>query len=112
MDDQRARVLLDGERARVLALLEDVTAAGEEDRSSADEQGADWADPAESFVGEETDDAVAGELHERLAAIDRAEARLAAGTYGYSVRSGQPIPDERLEADPAAELTAEEAAAG
>jgi DnaK suppressor protein len=45
----------------------------------------------------------------RLAAIDRAEARLQAGTYGRSVRSNVPIPDERLEADPAAELTTEEA---
>jgi hypothetical protein len=39
------------------------------------------------------------------------QARLAAGTYGRSVRSGQSIPDERLEADPLAELTVEEAAA-
>jgi DnaK suppressor protein len=44
-----------------------------------------------------------------LAAIDRAEQRLAAGTFGRSVRSGAPIPDERLEADPAAELTVQEA---
>jgi DnaK suppressor protein len=35
---------------------------------------------------------------------------LAAGTYGRSVQSGKPIPDERLEADPAAELTVEEEA--
>jgi hypothetical protein len=41
----------------------------------------------------------------------RAEAQLAAGSYGRSVRSGQPIPDERLEADPLAELTVQEAAA-
>src|SRR2546427_401071 len=45
----------------------------------------------------------------RLAAIDRAEQRLDAGTYGRSIRSGQLIPDERLEADPAAELTVDEA---
>ena len=57
------------------------------------------------------EDVVAGNLQERLAAIDRALARLAAGTYGRSVVSGQPIPDERLEADPAAELTIEEARA-
>jgi DnaK suppressor protein len=35
---------------------------------------------------------------------------LAAGSYGISVRSGAPIPDERLEADPTTELTVEEAA--
>jgi RNA polymerase-binding transcription factor DksA len=50
-------------------------------------------------------------LRARWAALGRAEARLAAGSYGRSVRSGQPIPDERLEADPLAELTVEEAAA-
>jgi DnaK suppressor protein len=49
-------------------------------------------------------------LREELAAVDRAEARLAAGTYGLSIESGEPIPDERLEAVPAAErTTAEEA---
>ena len=39
---------------------------------------------------------------------DRAEARLAAGTYGISVISGEPIPDARLEARPTAEMTVEE----
>jgi DnaK suppressor protein len=38
-----------------------------------------------------------------LAALERAEARLAAGTYGLSIESGEPIPDARLEALPAAE---------
>jgi DnaK suppressor protein len=45
-----------------------------------------------------------------LAQIERAESRLEAGTYGRSVVSGVAIPDERLEADPAAEITVEEAA--
>jgi DnaK suppressor protein len=35
--------------------------------------------------------------------------RLEEGTYGLSVQSGLPIPDDRLEADPAAELTVDEA---
>jgi len=48
-------------------------------------------------------------LRDRLAAITRAEQRLKDGTFGQSIRSGLPIPDERLEADPAAELTVEEA---
>ena len=43
--------------------------------------------------------------------LDRALKRLDDGTYGRSVRSGQPIPDERLEAESAAELTVQEAAA-
>ena len=57
------------------------------------------------------DDAIAESLRDRLGALERAEQRLADGTYGRSVQSGQPIPDARLEADPAAELTVEEAAA-
>jgi hypothetical protein len=50
-------------------------------------------------------------LGARWAALQRAEARLAAGSYGRLVRSGQPIPDDRLEADPLAELSVEEEAA-
>ena len=42
--------------------------------------------------------------------MERAEARLAAGTYGLSIESGKPIPDERLEAVPTAERTVEEEA--
>ncbi len=47
-------------------------------------------------------------LKDRLAALERAEARLAEGTYGLSVRSGEPIPDGRLEVNPTAELTVAE----
>jgi DnaK suppressor protein len=43
-----------------------------------------------------------------LPPLERAEQRLAAGTYGLSIESGQPIPDERLEALPTAERTVEE----
>ena len=38
-----------------------------------------------------------------LDALDRASARLAAGTYGRCVFCGDPIPDARLEALPAVE---------
>jgi DnaK suppressor protein len=40
--------------------------------------------------------------------VERAEARLAAGTYGVSVASGEPIPDDRLRIVPTAELTVDE----
>ena len=49
-----------------------------------------------------------GDLEAQLAAVERAEERLTAGTYGLSVESGEPIPDERLEIFPTAELTVEE----
>ena len=54
------------------------------------------------------DDALAAALQDQLAAVVRAEARIAEGTYGRSVESGSPIPDERLEAQPLAERTVEE----
>ncbi len=109
MDEARARDLLAAERQRVEGLLRDLTTAREEELGTAAETG-DIADPAEPLTDVEGDDAVTEGLRERLAAIDRAEARLAAGTYGRSVRSGVAIPDDRLEADPAAELTVEEQA--
>lgn len=48
------------------------------------------------------------DLLEQLAALERAERRLREGTYGLSIESGDPIPDERLEALPTAELTVAE----
>ncbi len=112
MDDVRARALLQAERARVEGLLGETTNAAREDRSFANEQPADAADPATGLTDELEDDAVLVQLRDRLDAITRAERRLEEGTYGRSVRSGEPIPDARLEADPAAELTADEARAG
>jgi DnaK suppressor protein len=99
---------LGAERRRVEQLLADVNLEGQDDRAVENDTG-DIADPAERLTAEGLDNAVAEQLRNRLAAIERAEERLAAGTYGRSVRSGVPIPDERLEADPAAELTVEEA---
>ena len=105
MDQTRARALLAAERARLQRLLQADTGKPE-----AAEQG-DEVDDADRRNAEETGMAVDQLLRARWAALRRAEARLAAGTYGRSVVSGQAIPDERLEADPLAELTVQEAAA-
>jgi DnaK suppressor protein len=110
MDENRARSLLQAERAEVQSLLAGSEQAGQEDREAEDEEGGvDSVDPATSLTAEGMDDAITESMRERLAAIDRALKRLDDGSYGRSVRSGVPIPDERLEADPAAELTVEEA---
>lgn len=109
MEKKQAEELLKAERARVESLLDAVKGDGQSDRSAANEQG-DMSDSSETLVSEGTDDAVASGLTQRLAAIERAEQRLAAGTYGRSITSGDVIPDDRLEADPAAELTVDEAA--
>jgi DnaK suppressor protein len=108
MDDQRARALLDAERVRVESLLRELSSEGDADRSAADEPG-DMGDSAEPLTSQGLDNAVAAGLRDRLAAIERAQQRLADGTFGRSIQSGEPIPDERLEADPAAELTVKEA---
>ena len=108
MDDQRARELLLTERERIEQLLRDAASEGRDDREAADaHDGA--SDAGELLTAETADNALAANLRNRLAAIERAEQRLAAGTFGRSIRSGRPIPDERLEADPAAELTVDEA---
>jgi DnaK suppressor protein len=108
MDDQRARTLVQEERIRVQELLHAAEAAERSDReAAAAHDGA--SDAAEVLTEQNTDDALRAGLRDRLAALDRAEARIDAGSFGRSIRSGEPIPDERLEADPAAELTVEEA---
>jgi DnaK suppressor protein len=108
MEDQEARRLLGEERARLQQLLDETSAARLNDRSAANEPG-DMTDSAEPLTTEQNDDAVTATLRERLEAIGRAEERLDKGTFGRSVRSGLEIPDDRLRADPAAELTVEEA---
>jgi len=105
MDQAQARALLAGERARLQRLLQAETGQPQADELS------DEIDDADRRNADQTGTAVEELLRARWAALQRAEARLAAGRYGRSVRSGQPIPDERLEADPLAELTAQEAAA-
>ena len=110
MDQGRARELVSAERRRVEQLLDSLTEAEGVDRTASDVP-QDFGDQGQQLTAAATDQMVADELRERLAALQRAEQRIADGTYGYSVRSGEPIPDERLEADPAAELTVEEARA-
>ena len=109
MDEQKARGLLEVDRRETQRRLDDLLGEGQADRSAADEPG-DMFDSAQPLTQQGTDDAVIEELQRHLEAIDRAERRLEAGTYGHSVRSGLPIPDERLEDEPTAELTVEEAA--
>ena len=111
MDQEQARARLRTERAEVADLLKDAEVTGQEIRATEDEAG-DAADAAQPLAAEGVSDAVRASLRERLAALDRALARLDDGTYGLSARSGLPIPDERLDADPAAELTVEEAERG
>ncbi len=110
MDESRARELLRAERAEVATLLRDTEEAARIVDQVSDSP-EDFGDAGQPLSQEAEDQAVAAQLRERLETIDRALARLEAGTYGRSVLSGKQIPDQRLEADPAAELTVEEARA-
>ncbi|HEY1832358.1 MAG TPA: hypothetical protein VGG38_19130 [Acidimicrobiales bacterium] len=109
MERAKAKEQLDAERLRLEQQLAQMDQEGGNDRTAANQEG-DMFDSAEPLTEEGTDNSIKTQLQDRLAAVERAEKRLADGTYGLSVRSGQPIPDDRLEADPAAELTVEEAA--
>ncbi len=105
MDATRARGLLAAERQRIEAALLDLHEA-ERGRELADED--QPPDQASDLTEAEYAEAARDELKEELAALERAEARLAAGTFGHSIESGETIPDDRLEANPLAELTIEE----
>ncbi len=63
-------------------------------------------------VERERDLALSAQARQTIADIDAALARLAEGTYGYSVESGRPIPRERLEAIPWATVLVEEKVGG
>jgi DnaK suppressor protein len=106
VDAERARELLAAERARIERELAESVHADEGEAAEAEEF--DAANLAPELLQDELAEGRAEELREQLAAVERAETRLADGTYGLSILSGQPIPDERLAAIPTAELTAAE----
>jgi DnaK suppressor protein len=105
MNERRARELLAAERQRLERELA---------RHMHEDDG-EWSDPffdqgnlAAKLYQDELEESLAEDLRRQLAALERAEQRLTAGTYGLSIESGEPIPDERLEVWPTAERTAEE----
>ena len=108
MDPKRAKELLLQERRRIEGSLRGLAPADVGQLPHQDEHLEHLADDATDLVQDELDEAVAEQLRRELEAVERAEQRLAEGRYGLSVESGEPIPDERLEANPTAERTAEE----
>ncbi len=105
MDKERAKKLLAEERSKI----EDAIARA--DRSEpleSDDHIAPGHGGSASLTQDELDAGLSESHRHRLAALEAAEARLADGTYGESVVSGDPIPDERLEANPIADRTVDE----
>lgn len=105
MDPERARELLARERSRIEQALGALDPEGPLESDDRVEPG---DRDSEDLYQDEYDQGRLDDLRKELAAVERAEARLEAGTYGLSVESGEPIPDGRLEALPSAERTIEE----
>ena len=108
MNERRARELVARERTRIEALLAEQVGEIRADGSLQRQQTGEYEDAASALDSESVSVALAADLREQLAAVGRAEERLAKGTYGRSIESGLSIPDERLEAEPLAERTVEE----
>ena len=105
MNEERARQLLDRERTRIEESLAQLEGQGP---LEGDERLEPGDEDSEDLYQDEFDAGRREDLTKQLAAVERAEARLEAGTYGLSIESGEPIPDGRLEAVPTAERTVEE----
>jgi len=105
MDTERARARLAEEKARIKQELEEHT-------TRAADEPEDSGDQANELEQASTDSALTEDLRQTLDAIERAETRLGEGTYGVSVVSGEPIPDERLEAIPWADRNVNEEPGG
>ncbi len=105
MAPERAKELLAAERRRIeRALAELGEPIGTDELTTLDNP----ADQGSVLYERELEEGLLEQRRRELEALERAEARLEAGTYGLSVESGEPIPDERLEAYPLAERTVEE----
>ena len=105
MDHDRARQLLARERERIARGLAEVAP---EDMGELADYDQHLGDQGTDLFERERDEAIRQQLRAEFEALERAERRLQEGTYGLSVESGEPIPDERLEAFPLAERTADE----
>jgi DnaK suppressor protein len=104
MTPERAQELLAAERRRIERSLAELGEPLDDDEPGTD----DPADHASELYERELEEGLLERLRLELQALERAEARLAEGTFGLSVESGEPIPDERLEAYPLAERTVDE----
>lgn len=101
MDHGTARRRLEEQRRRIEQGLKDLSAPSwDDDLGEVTEEGIGSTGTAEIALRER--------LQSELRMLERAERRLHEGTYGLSVDSGRPIPEERLHAYPLAERTVEE----
>ncbi len=106
---QEERVRLTGQANR----LEEEAHQLVEEAEMGDVQFDDEGGEGDTMVVErERDLALSAQAREAVTEIDAALTRIADGTYGYSVVSGLPLPKERLEAIPWADVLVEEKVGG
>lgn len=94
------RALLEGERAQLLDKLREL-GFGDEGGLSYDPN---FADSSQVTAERGEAEALALQLRETLAEVERALAKLSDGSYGKCESCGRPIAKARLEAKPAARL--------
>lgn len=114
MDRTRARELLGREAERVGSLIGDVkveVGEGSENESLGELSGNDQhpADVGTETFEREKDLSILESLEHELREIEVALSRVDEGTYGTCEGCGEPIPEERLEAQPAARFCTDHA---
>jgi RNA polymerase-binding protein DksA len=108
IDTERFRTLLEEERGRVKAAIDNIHA--EHPGSMSDESGEDavfdnhLADTATETYDRELDYTLEENSEHVLSEIEAALKRIKDGTYGQCTNCGRQIPEERLEARPYATL--------
>jgi len=111
LDTDRFRTMLEDERGRVVAAIENLH--NEHPGSISDETGEDavydnhLADTATETYDRELDYSLEENSEHVLTEIDAALKRIDDGTYGQCTNCGTQIPEERLEARPYATLCIE-----
>ena len=106
---QRERAHLTGQAHRLEAEAHQLVEEAEMGDVQFDDEGGE----GDTMVVErERDLALSAQARDAVAEIDAALARINAGTYGYSIMSGRPIPKERLEAIPWSSVLVEEKVGG
>lgn len=108
MKEERARELVAAERARIEAALQELTGDIWAEGPLQRQQPGESTEVGSDLATEGVEMALVQSLRDQLAVAARAEERISAGTFGRSVDSGAPIPDERLGVEPLAERTVEE----
>ncbi len=110
------RLALLAERERYTRHAESLQAEADQlarDREPGDVQFDDESGEGDSIAVErERDLAMSAQARQAVADIDAALKRIVDGTYGISVVSGLPIPKERLEAIPQADMRVDEKTRG